>query len=265
MFDMWSYLGQNFLVDMKIKHFLGDKIAQMYHDLWCEALIEIGPGKWALTKLIWQITPNFLVIEKDELLVKDNHLNVAWLESVEVLLQDVLTVDVPKLLSEKWLNPSKTLIVGNLPYYITSPIFRVFFGYGEQHFAGGVFMIQKEVADKISEDAGKKSFLRWLLNYAHSVRYLKTVPANAFKPAPKVTSAIVGLTGKASDGTEKEYADLLVFLDLYCPYSRKTLGAISTMLNKKWLNQFEIPEQLRPKRLEECGWAEIIDILNLKK
>ena len=91
------------------------------------------------------------------------------------------------------------MIVGNLPYYITSPIFRVFFGYGEQHFAGGVFMIQKEVADKISEDAGKKSFLRWLLNYAHKVSYLKTVPAKAFKPAPKVTSAIVGLAGKLSD------------------------------------------------------------------
>jgi len=60
-------------------------------------------------------------------------------------------------------------------------------------------MIQKEVADKISEDAGKKSFLRWLLNYAHKVSYLKTVPAKAFKPAPKVTSAIVGLTGKLSD------------------------------------------------------------------
>ena len=153
---MWSYLGQNFLIDMKVKHFLGEKIAQLYHDLGCEAIIEIGPGKWALTKLIWQISPNFLVIEKDELLVKDNHLNVAWLESVEVLLQDVLTVYVPKLLSEKWLTPSKTLIVWNLPYYITSPIFRVFFGYEEQRFAGGVLMIQKEVADKISEDAGKK-------------------------------------------------------------------------------------------------------------
>jgi 16S rRNA A1518/A1519 N6-dimethyltransferase RsmA/KsgA/DIM1 with predicted DNA glycosylase/AP lyase activity len=51
------------------------------------------------------------------------------------------------------------LIVGNLPYYITSPIFRVFFGYGKPHFAGGVFMIQKEVADKIIEDAHKKSYL----------------------------------------------------------------------------------------------------------
>ncbi|HCB51141.1 TPA: hypothetical protein DEP21_00945 [Patescibacteria group bacterium] len=57
-------------------------------------------------------------------------------------------------------------------------------------------MIQKEVADKIKSDADKKSYLRWLLNYAYEVKYLKTVPPKAFKPAPKVTSAIVGLTLK---------------------------------------------------------------------
>ena len=258
---MWTYLGQNFLIDMKIKHFLGEKIAQMYHNLWWEAIIEIGPGKWALTKLIWEISPNFLVIEKDETLVKDNHLNVPWLETVEFLLQDVLTVDVPALLAEKWLNPDKTLIVGNLPYYITSPIFRVFFGYWKPHFAGGVFMIQKEVADKIIWEAHKKSYLRRLLNYAHTVSYLKTVPGKAFKPAPKVTSAIVGLTGKNPEGTEQQYADLITFLNLYCPYSRKTLGAISTMLTKKWLNEFTITEELRPKRLEESQWSQIMKLL----
>ncbi len=246
---------------MKIKHFLGEKIAQMYHDLWCEALIEIGPGKWALTKLIWEISPNFLVIEKDTTLVNNNHLNVPWLENVEVLLQDVLTVDVPKLLNEKWLNPLKTLIVGNLPYYITSPIFRVFFGYGKPHFAGGVFMIQKEVADKIIGEAHKKSYLRRLLNYAHKVSYLKTVPAKAFKPAPKVTSAIVWLIGKDPEGTEKEYADIIRFLDLYCPYSRKTLGAISTMLTKKGLNEFPITDELKPQRLEESQRSQIMKLL----
>jgi 16S rRNA (adenine1518-N6/adenine1519-N6)-dimethyltransferase len=69
----------------------------------------------------------------------------------------------------------KTLVVGNLPYYITSPIFRKFF---EDHqFTGGVFLIQKEVAEKIMTNAHKKSYLRWLLNNHYEIDYCFTVPA----------------------------------------------------------------------------------------
>jgi hypothetical protein len=54
---------------------------------------------------------------------------------------------------------------------------------------------------------------------------------------------------------------LVSFLDLYCPYSRKTLGAISTMLTKKWLNEFTITDELKPKRLEESQRSQIMKVL----
>jgi 16S rRNA (adenine1518-N6/adenine1519-N6)-dimethyltransferase len=78
---------------------------------------------------------------------------------VNVILSDVLEVDVVKLLGEKKLVPTKTLVVGNLPYYITSPILRKFFTGDDLVFPGGIFLVQKEVAEKIMTSAKKKSFL----------------------------------------------------------------------------------------------------------
>jgi 16S rRNA (adenine1518-N6/adenine1519-N6)-dimethyltransferase len=164
------------------------------------------------------------------------------------------------------------LVVGNLPYYITSPILRKFFSddvrwcwsddlwWYSGRFAGGIFMVQDEVAQKLASDVKKKSYLRWLLNYAYEVKYLKWVPAKCFKPAPKVKSALIQLTINNLQLTIK-FETLIQFLDLYSAYSRKTLGAISTMLTKKWTNIFSIPENLKKKRLEELKREELEEIL----
>ena len=206
-------------------------------------LIEIGPGKGALTKLIKDISPQFIAIEKDkEMLGFHEDLKPLPNPPLEgegikvppmrgdlggsILLCDILQVNLSNIIP----NPRKTLIVGNLPYYITSPILRMFFGYGKQEYAGGIFMVQKEVAEKVKYDADKKSYLWWLLNYAYQVKLIKSVPAKAFKPAPKVTSAVIQLERGDLGGS---FQKLLEFLEDFAPYSRKTLGAISTMIKKK--------------------------------
>lgn len=258
---MWTYLGQNFLIDSKIRSYIADHISKLYHELWCDALIEIWPGKWAITKLICQISDNFFVIEKDTTL-KINLLEVInerWWD-VNYLEWDVLEVDVEKVLKEKNIDSKKTLVVGNLPYYITSPILRKFFGNGNQDSAGGIFMVQDEVAQRLDSEVNKKSYLRWLLNYAYRVKYLKWVPAKCFKPVPKVKSALIQLNAK-NEIPKITFDSLIAFLDLYSAYSRKTLGSISTMLTKKWTNIFTIPEGLRLKRLEALSWGELEEIL----
>ena len=93
-------------------------------------------------------------------------------------------------------------------------------------------MIQKEVGEKIEQQAKKKSYLWWLINYSYNITYLKTVPAKAFSPAPKVQSCLVQITKKEKIQTIPR-EKVLRFIDLYAPYSRKTLGAITTMLQKK--------------------------------
>ena len=83
-------------------------------------------------------------------------------------------------------------------------------------------MVQKEVADKVRHDAEKKSFLWRLLNYHFEVKYLKTVPAKAFKPAPKVQSAIISLIRKKNT-PGRPFGQLRVILERISMYKRKTL------------------------------------------
>lgn len=257
---MGTYLGQNFLTDNKIRHYLGDKIKEIYEKSWCEVLIEIGPGKWSLTKLIHEISQNFFVIERDDHLIENNKLKVEWLEKVNVIHADILDVDIKKELKERWQVPQKTLVVGNLPYYITSPILRKFFGKGNQEYMGGVFMVQKEVADKLCEDTNKKSYLWWIINFAYDVIYLKTVPATSFTPAPKVTSALIELKRKQTI-PDIEFLTLLAFLDDFASFSRKTLRSIATMLKKKRWKEWKIPEQFEGKRLTELWREDLSKIL----
>ncbi len=119
-------------------------------------------------------------------------------------------------------------------------------------------MVQKEVADKIRSDAEKKSFLWRLLNYQYDVKYLKTVPAKAFSPAPKVQSAIFSLIAKAQT-PEFSYGDMIAILEKISMYKRKTLGKSWKMADLE--KKYSLPEDLSGKRLEEIGLEEMGRIL----
>lgn len=272
---MSSYLGQNFLTDWSILTRIATEVKNNFSVLWCDILIEIWPWKWALTKRILDITPQTLLIEYDQKMVDYLQTKLfPWLSTRPSLVnQDVLVWDE----SNKddfpfWVCTNevkkKTLVVGNLPYYITSPILRKFFASVQPIRAGWVFLIQKEVAEKIVYNAPKKSFLRWCINYAYHVEYCFSVPPNAFTPPPKVTSAVICLTPKTWDQIPSlSYDDLLVFLDQYSPFKRKTLWASSKIVSKLLrksdsdTKQFDITPYAH-QRLEELGWAEMYIIIS---
>lgn len=181
-----------------------------------------------MTKKILPLFKKFAVFEMDqtfrpilELLVGPDH----------IIRGDVLQADLPQVIKDFDIQPSQTEIIGNIPYYITSAILRKFFGDGMDLFPLGIFLIQKEVAEKIKADADKKSFLRWILNNAYEVKYLKTVPAKAFTPAPKVDSAFVGCFRKPHAEIAHPQA-LMILLDAISGYKRKTLGKIRKILQK---------------------------------
>jgi len=252
---MWSYLWQNFLVDTKIQNYIAEKISKIYQDWKLECIVEIGPWKWAITKKIKDISDKFFVIEKDlqmeryltDILSSDQ---IKFIDVLEVNLSDYIDVD-----------PSKILIVWNLPYYITSPIFRKFFASGKWEYAWGFFMIQDEVWQKIQTTATKKSYLWWLVNYAYDVIYHKTVWAKSFNPPPKVKSCLVEFKKKQSHECV-DFNRLVEFLDLYSPFSRKTLWAINKILSKHGKTVFNIPEGLLWKRLEELDYQALLWIID---
>ena len=253
---MSTYLWQNFLTDSTIRHRIADKAKGFCDKNNCETLIEIWPGKWSITKLILDISPDFVLFEKDEKLKEILEEVISKKESwtAKIIRWDVLEWDLDQF---EW-NKNQTFIMWNLPYYITSPILRKFFWDGKGEFSGWLFMVQDEVWQKLRFDASKKSYLYRILNYAYEVQYLKTVPAKAFSPAPKVKSCLIWLV-KKNEIPNIPFNELIRFLDLFSPYSRKTLWKISKMISKKW-GSFVIPENLSNKRLEELDWTQLEEI-----
>lgn len=166
-----------------------------------------------------------ILCERDPLMMdylNEHILPPAQEANVTLILGDVLEHDPEELVKDRKQDPASTIVAGNLPYYITSPILTQFFGGDTPLFPAGIFMIQKEVADKIESGAEKKSFLRRLLNYHYEVRYLKTVPAKAFSPAPKVQSAIISLIRKKTT-PGCHLGQVRTILERISMYKRKTL------------------------------------------
>lgn len=251
---MWkTYLWQNFLIDQPAIDFLIDHLKNLKNKWNYKIALEIGPGKWALTKHLVQIFDKVIVFEKDTSFDKilQNILTSRW----TIIRWDVLESDVLSLLARENINLNEVLVVWNLPYYITSPIFRKFF-VDLKVFNNWVFLIQKEVWEKIETTARKKSFLWWLLNYSYAVNYLRTVPAEAFDPPPKVESCFVEL--EKHDPQNIELEKLIELLNQISPYKRKTLWKIWKMI---WRDKNELKAGLESKRLEELSWEEIIELI----
>ena len=256
---MSTYLWQNFLKDISIIKSIAISIDHLYEKTWAKALVEIGPWRWAITKKIKDISQCFFVIEKDETMKE--HLEGIGLTANQIIFWDVLQQDIGHLLEERGIEENDAIVVWNLPYYITSPIFKHLFRKEDPKLLGWFFMIQDEVGDKIRSDAKKKSYLWWLVNRAYTVEYVKMVPAKCFSPAPKVKSCLMRFIKK--ERPEKvSYDKLEDSLNLFSPYSRKTLGKISKMIEKKWNWSYKIPENLQMKRLEELWRNELWMIIN---
>lgn len=221
-------------------------------------MIEIGPGKGAITKRIHQLSDCFFVVEKD--LRMQEPLQALGLAEQQIIFWDVLEQNLAELLREREVNAEDAIVVGNLPYYITSPIFKHLFWKEDPDFLWGFFMIQDEVGEKIRSDAKKKSYLWRLVNRGYWVEYIKTVPAKCFSPAPKVKSCLLRFTKK--EKTESvAYSALEAFLNHFAPYSRKTLGKIAKMREKKGKSDYQIPPELQGKRLEELSWEDLEKVL----
>lgn len=208
-------LGQNFLVDPEACRTIVNALGDLSH----ETVVEIGPGAGAITEILASRAQRLIAIELDRHLASQLR---QQFPAVEVLEADILTVDVSSLAR----NGEKLRIVGNLPYYITSPILLHLF---EHHafIATAVVMMQREVADRIlatpgSSDYGLLSATTQL--YARVERIL-TLPPTSFMPPPEVHSTVVRLT------MYPRFAELDVQPDTFLPFlrqsfaqKRKTLG-----------------------------------------
>lgn len=177
-------LGQHFLTDRSAL----ERIVQAVDPRPGETIVEIGPGRGALTDLLAARAERLVCVEVDALLVPHLRSRYADRPHVTIVEGDVLEVSLPSLVDGPW------ALVGNVPYYITTPI--IFQALRSPRPSRMVFLVQREVAERVAAPPGDDAYGALSVNVqalAHAEVVAK-VPAGAFHPRPKVDSAILRLT-----------------------------------------------------------------------
>jgi 16S rRNA (adenine1518-N6/adenine1519-N6)-dimethyltransferase len=227
--QMKPKLGQHFLVSEDY----ASRIADALGDVSQCTVLEIGPGRGAITSLLAERARRLIAVELDRVLAAQLRLKFGMSRNVEVIEADILSIDLDSLFGPKpglgrpgiELRPEPARVVGNLPYGITSDILLRLFDYAK-YFDTVVVMVQREVADRIAAKPGGSEYgmLSATAQLYARVEKLFTLPPGAFNPPPKVYSTVLRLTmeprqeelGVAGDG-------FIDFLRLSFGQKRKTL------------------------------------------
>jgi 16S rRNA (adenine1518-N6/adenine1519-N6)-dimethyltransferase len=203
-------LGQHFLIQESVLNRIAAAACPRPPDL----VIEIGPGRGALTRKLLERAGRVIAIEVDPYLAAHLRHQFVGEPRLEVVDADVLETDLAQ-----W---GRVPIVGNLPYYITSPILeRVV----ELHPPRAVFLIQREVAERITTKPGSRDYgyLTVRTAFYAQARMLFGVKPGAFHPRPKVDSAVVLLEPNAPPEGISDPEAFLSFVALCFGHKRKTL------------------------------------------
>jgi len=222
-------LGQNFLADVGA----AEKIVDALGDLSESVVVEIGPGKGALTQALARRAKKLIAVELDRMMSAELRFKYRLQPQVEIIEADVLKLDFRTVLNRtigplndlRPLKPSPARVVGNLPYYITSDILLRLFEFHDQ-FDVIVIMVQREVADRIAAAPGSRDYglLSATAQLYAKVEKLFTLPPEAFAPPPKVHSTVLRLA-IASRFAELRIkpAEFIGFLKTAFAMKRKTL------------------------------------------
>lgn len=191
-------LGQNFLAD----HAAAEKIVDALGDISNSVVVEVGPGRGALTGLLLQKAGHVIAIELDRTLAAGLREKYSERKNLEIVEGDVLAVDFRALLSRPAMPGAgvasatsvKAHVIGNLPYYITSDILLRLFEFHEV-FDEIVIMVQLEVAERIAARPGTRDYglLSATAQLYTQTQKLFTLPPGAFSPPPKVYSSVLRL------------------------------------------------------------------------
>ena len=249
-----KYYGQNFLKNEEIIKNITDLVNPNENDL----IIEIGPGRGALTKYLTQKTCDLVCIEIDTDLKV--YLDKYQSKKCKIIYEDILNVD----LNEITKGYQNVFVVGNLPYYITSPILEYLINnIKAQKMA---FMVQKEVADRYSAKVNTKDYgyFTLFLNFYYEVNKEIFVGKNNFDPVPRVDSEVISLSlkDKVPDINPEKY---FTFLKESFSHKRKTLknNIISYDFEKimNVLNKYGLTESIRAEQIREDIFIEIFKSL----
>jgi len=222
-------MGQHFLASDSAALRIVEALGDVAH----ATVLEIGPGRGAITELLAQRAQRLIAVELDRVLSAQLRLKFSLQPNVEIIEGDILTLELDTVFGPKpgtlrpglTFSPEPALVIGNLPYYITSDILLRLFEY-HRYFSTIVIMVQKEVADRLAASPGTRDYglLSATARLYGQIEKLFTLPPGAFSPPTKVHSSVVRITIKPRlEALRVSEAEFIAFLKLCFGQKRKTL------------------------------------------
>lgn len=245
--------GQNFLTDPGLREF----IVNSAYIVKTDTVLEIGPGRGELTGIIAVRCP-VIAVEIDRDLVKLLKARFEGNNNVEIIEGDILSFDL------KALSVKKFKVIGNVPYYITTPIiFKLL--ENKDRVETAVLTIQKEVAERLAAVPGSKEYgvLTVMVGMFADVKILKIIRAAAFYPAPQVDSAVISI--KPLEFTRTPVKDPLNFEKLVKTAFQQRRKNIRNALLRFGIEKEEVKKVLLANGINENARPEDISIEEFAK
>jgi 16S rRNA (adenine1518-N6/adenine1519-N6)-dimethyltransferase len=251
-------LGQHFLSDPRILTRIVDTLDPAAD----ETVVEIGPGRGAMTELLKDRARTVIAIEYDRALaalLRDRYAN----SNVRVVEADVLETNLGAVAGGRY------ALIGNVPYYITTPI--LFHALRPPRATRAVYLVQREVAERMRANPGSKEYgaLTVNLQALAKVDLMFRVPAGAFQPPPKVESAVVRVvplehplvSGEAEQGFREFVQGIF---GMRRKQMRRVLRGIvggDSTAAEDLLQRAEIDPDSRPETLEPARFAALYRVV----
>ena len=261
-------LGQHFLTDRRIIQRMLATAQLTPHD----RVVEIGPGNGSLTFSLARQAKQLIALEYDAELTRHLQHAFAGQAHVRILHADARAINYAELLADGEAQPVRVKIVANLPYYAAVPILFTIFHYAYV-FGEGILMFQKEVAERITAAPGSKRYgaLSVAAQYYSQPEYCFSIAAEAFRPRPKVESAVIKLSFLPQPQIDVlDRADFFQLVKYAFRSRRKTLKNSLTkncaarfplpLLNRAF-EYLHFPENIRGEELSLADFAHLSNCL----
>lgn len=239
-------LGQNFLIEENVLGKIIESAELSKNDI----ILEIGPGLGVLTIELAKRVKKVIAIEKDKRFCDILKENLKDYKNAEIINADIL-----KIFNKFSISDYK--LVANLPYYITSPVIRLFLE-AEQKPEMMILMVQKEVAQRIIAKPPKMSILSIAVQFYAEAKIIDYISKNCFYPQPKVDSAIIKIVPKQIPkiNTEKFFALVRAGFSAKRKMLKNNLPEID-------FDQIGLNPRVRAENLSINDWLKLFHSLNI--